>query len=95
LTEEDLGSLLSAQEFLSGPAEQAGNQFGAESTLRAICAMFIQVTLFANNGDVVAAKAALLETMHQVWPVALDTSRRLVEGAVEQVNNGPAEERPN
>jgi len=95
LNEKELQSVLSAQDALAEKAEEVGVAFGQPATVLAICAMFIQSMLFANDGDVVAAKAHALRAMHQIWPVAIHTSQKLVEGAIAVAEDGPPEGRPN
>lgn len=95
LSEEEIVQLREAQDQLATAAQLVSNQHGPEATLRAIGTMFVQAALFANGGDVMAAKASTLTTLYQILPVAIDMVQKLVQGQLEQASEGPAEGRPN
>jgi len=54
-----------------------------------------QSELFANQGDVMAAKASVFDLLHQMWPVALHNAQKLIQSASEELKEGPVETRPN
>ncbi len=95
LDEDQLQAVLAAQDFISASAEEAAKEFGPEATICAVGTMFVQAALFATGGDVMAAKAAAMETLHQVWPIAINAAQKLVGDALEGASEGPPEGRPN
>jgi hypothetical protein len=95
ITPEELEQVLQAQDHISVAADEAHTKFGPEAVIRALGVILAQSELFANQGDVSSAKAAVLENLHEMWPVAITNAQKLIESASDQLKEGPAETRPN
>lgn len=95
LTPEELEITLEAQDKISNVLREVSDEAGPEATVRALVASVQQVQLFACQGDVLGAKATVLDLLHQMWPVALHNAQQLAEVASDQLKDGPPATRPN
>lgn len=95
LTPEELEEVLEAQDKISTVLNAVSEELGPDATIRALVTSVQQTQLFACQGDVLGAKAAVLDLLHQMWPVAMHNAQQLIDTASEQLSDGPAEGRPN
>lgn len=95
ISEEDFTAAFSALRELSPVLESLNDKYGTEALTFAIMLAMEQSSLFAFQGDILSAKAYILNHVFFLWSAAIEQFKAYVNEAIDKVQKGPDEEKPN